>query len=144
MCSGDHDLFGALWRINVFDTGEELRPYLNGSLLGLNRELCCQVMQALLSIYGCSFFCSGRPPVSWEKAKTSVNIGDVGSVMDCEVSFAFAFDKGVVLKDTKANGCKSMFLIGAYIVYNYTYFYLNISTPPQKHKTSNLDFITYT
>ena len=49
---------------------------------------------------------AASPPLTWEKGATSVDIEDEGSAFFCEVAFSFAFDKGVVLKDTTTRGCK--------------------------------------
>ena len=49
---------------------------------------------------------AGSPPLTWEKGATSVNIEDESSAFLCDVELAFAFDQGVVLKDTTTNGCK--------------------------------------
>ena len=49
----------------------------------------------------------GKPPLIWETATTSVDIEDESAALLCEVVFSFALDQGVVLKDTKANGCAS-------------------------------------
>ena len=50
---------------------------------------------------------AANPPLNWETAKTSVDIEDNSEALFCEVSFSFALDQGVVLKDTEEKGCSS-------------------------------------
>ena len=84
-CSGDQDLVcGALWRMNVYETGASFPE----NSFSINLKL------------------AASPPLTWEKGVTSVDIEDDSSAFLCEVTFSFAFDQGVVLKDATINGCK--------------------------------------
>jgi len=59
------------------------------------------------ALWRMNVFETASPPLSWETATTSVDIEDEHSALLCEVTFSFALDHGVVLKDLKANGCTS-------------------------------------
>ena len=50
---------------------------------------------------------TSSPPLSWETASTSVDIEDDSEAFLCEVSFSFALNEGVLLKDVKESSCTS-------------------------------------
>ena len=45
------------------------------------------------------------PLLNWEAGTTFVDIEDDTGPLQCEVTFFYALDQGVVLKDIKENGC---------------------------------------
>ena len=61
----------------------------------------------VMFLFSSNITTAASPPLSWETATTSVDIEDEHSALLCEVTFSFALDQGVVLKDVKANGCTS-------------------------------------
>ena len=61
----------------------------------------------VMFLFSSNITTAANPPLNWETAKTSVDIEDNSEALLCEVSFLFALDQGVVLKETKQKGCSS-------------------------------------